>query len=125
MGPSGSGKSDLALRLIESGWQLVADDQTQLSLDDRGSVMASPASGLEGLIEVRGLGLVKVPHEEKAPLLLVVELIPAAQSVERLPAMQQAFLLDQPIKKLKLHAFEASTPIKIRLALKGSLVNVD
>ncbi len=58
-GPSGSGKSDLALRLIDGGAQLVADDQTLLRRAG-GRVLASAPPAIAGLLEVRGVGVVRV-----------------------------------------------------------------
>ncbi len=90
LGPSGAGKSDLALRLIGIGFVLVADDQVAV-LDG----MAAPAEGLAGLMEVRGLGIVRLPHEAPVALALVLELgtvpgrhpKPAVHSVLGLPMM--------------------------------------
>jgi len=59
-GPSGSGKSDLALRLIDGGAKLVADDQVELALDAAGRVMARAPATLSGLLEVRGIGPAKL-----------------------------------------------------------------
>ena len=82
-GPSGCGKSDLALRLIDQGARLVADDQTELTLEDGDISMTAPAT-IAGQIEVRGLGLLRVPSVAAAPLRMVVDLVPSA-AVERMP----------------------------------------
>ncbi|MHA1114324.1 MAG: HPr kinase/phosphorylase, partial [Alphaproteobacteria bacterium] len=68
-GPSGSGKSDLALRLIDGGAVLVADDQVSLELRD-GGLFASPPAATAGKLEVRGVGIVTVPFDEEAPMRL-------------------------------------------------------
>ena len=81
-GPPGSGKSDLALRLISDGALLVADDRAELTADgDR--VMVSPPPEIAGLMEVRGLGILRLDHRDKAPLGLVLDLVPAT-TVERM-----------------------------------------
>ena len=82
-GPSGSGKSDLALRLIDGGARLVADDRVDL-VREEGRIVASAPARIAGLIEVRGLGVYKIGAVGGAPLGLVVDLVPA-EAVERLP----------------------------------------
>ena len=77
LGPSGSGKSDLLLRLLDHGFALVADDRVEL---DGGIASAPP--GIAGLIEVRGIGLVHWAHVRSAPVRLAVEL----GAGERMPA---------------------------------------
>jgi hypothetical protein len=59
LGPPGAGKSDLVLRLMGRGWMLVADDQVELEPVEPDSLMATPPTALRGLLEVRGLGLVR------------------------------------------------------------------
>lgn len=114
-GPSGSGKSDLALRLIDAGARLVADDQTELRLAGGGIEMRAPAT-IAGKMEVRGLGILSVATVAAATLKLVVELVPAEQ-VERLPEPEFASLLGLSVPLLRLAPFEASAPAKLRLAL--------
>jgi len=116
-GPSGSGKSDLALRLIDAGARLVADDQTELRRSVAGIIATSPAS-IAGRMEVRGVGILKVPAIPSAPLRLVVDLVPA-ERVERLPEPQFCEYLQCSLPLLALAPLEASTPAKIRLALAG------
>jgi HPr kinase/phosphorylase len=126
-GPSGSGKSDLALRLIDGGAKLVADDHVELSLDAAGRVMARVPKTLAGLLEVRGIGILRMDAIRTAPVSLVVDLTPEDQ-VERLPEIETCVLLDQHIRRLALAPFHASTPAKLRLAASrlsaGSLVPV-
>jgi serine kinase of HPr protein (carbohydrate metabolism regulator) len=122
-GPSGSGKSDLALRLIDSGARLIADDRTELR-DIGGTARMSAPATIAGSIEVRGVGILAVPHQASAPLRLVVDLVPAG-SVERLPepAWCRFFAYDIPL--LALAPFEASAPAKLRLALRIFSQRVD
>src|SRR5437588_5560986 len=74
-GPSGSGKSDLALRLIDAGARLVADDQTELRRDGDAIIARAPPT-IAGMIEVRGLGIVRIEALPAAPVALLVDLVP-------------------------------------------------
>lgn len=117
-GPSGAGKSDVALRLLEAGGRLVADDQTHLAKVGR-TLIATPPQSLAGLIEVRGLGIVKLGRGQllaRAPLALLVDLVRPDQ-VERMsePAREKVLGVDLP--KVALAPFEASIVTKLRLAL--------
>jgi HPr kinase/phosphorylase len=123
-GESGSGKSDLALRFLsvpeESGSRpaLVADDQVWVEARGDGTVTASAPETLAGLIEVRGLGILEMPYLASAPLALVCELV-AADAVPRMPPdpWDRTVLAGVEIPSLKLTAFEASAPLKLKLAL--------
>lgn len=115
-GPSGSGKSDLALRLIDAGGALVADDCVVLSRRGPEVVASAPAT-IAGRMEVRGLGIVRVPCAGPAPLRLVVDLV-RPEEVERLPKAEETVLLGVAIPLMHLAPFEASAPAKLRLALR-------
>lgn len=115
-GPSGSGKSDLALRLIDGGGRLIADDRTVVSRDGDRLLAAAPPR-IAGRMEVRGVGIVKMAAAETAPLRLVADLI-ACQDVERLPKPESAMILGVEVPLLRLFAFEASAPAKVRLFLQ-------
>lgn len=120
-GPSGAGKSDLALRLIDSGARLVADDRTDLT-SEGSDLMARPPAVLSGLIEVRGIGILRLHANQvlaAAPVRLVVDLVPAI-AVERMPETLFDILCGIRIPLCQLTAFEASTAAKIRLALGAS-----
>jgi HPr kinase/phosphorylase len=113
-GASGAGKSDLALRLIEDGARLVADDQAVLRrVGNRVLVRAPPA--IAGLIEVRGIGVLRVDSLDEAPLALVVDLVPSGQ-VERIPDNRLEVLLGLDVPLIALAPFEASAAAKLRLA---------
>ena len=72
-GPSGSGKSSLALALIDHGARLIGDDGVALAREgDR--IIASPPPNIEGLIEVRGVGLCEMPIAQPCPLALILRL---------------------------------------------------
>lgn len=83
-GASGSGKSMLALALIDDGARLIADDRVTLS-PCHGRLVAIPPSAIAGLVELRGVGIVRRPVEPMAIIRLCVDLVPA-EDIERLPA---------------------------------------
>lgn len=116
-GPSGSGKSDLALRLIDQGAQLVADDRVDLNMID-GKLHASAPARLRGLIEARGVGIMRIEALAKARLYLVVDLV-AQSDVERLPETTTMDLIGNPIRTIQLNAFDVSAPAKIRLVVRA------
>lgn len=116
-GPSGAGKSDLALRLIDTGALLVADDQVQLRRAGARVVITAPAA-IKGLIEVRGLGILRVPALDAAPLALIVDLV-AASAVDRLPERRAEEVLGCPVPLVVLAPFEASAAAKLRLARRA------
>lgn len=113
-GPSGRGKSDLALRLIDRGATLVADDRYELRASSRG-VIASAPERLYGLLEVRGLGILSVPAIKTTVVRLVVELV-NSDTVPRLPEKSTTGLCGRKITCFALNAFEQTTAIKIELA---------
>ena len=115
-GPSGAGKSDLALRLIDRGAMLLADDYTHIARAGD-AVIGSAPERIAGLIEVRGLGVVPMPHVPQAPVMLVVQLV--AEQPDRHPApLPSCTLCGSALPLLSLKGFEASAPIKIELALR-------
>ncbi len=113
----GGGKSDLAFRLVNNGARLVADDQVELS-NENGAVMARAPENLKGALEVRGLGVASVPHVDRAPVALVVDLV-EADEVERLPEERSVEIAGAALPVIALAAFEASTEDKILLALQA------
>ena len=115
-GASGSGKSDLALRLIDAGARLVADDRTELRRDGT-RLIASPPATIAGRMEVRGVGIVPLAHVAECAVGLAVELV-APDRVERLPSAQSRAWLGVDLPLLALDPFEASAPAKIRLAVR-------
>jgi serine kinase of HPr protein (carbohydrate metabolism regulator) len=113
-GASGSGKSDLALRLIDRGFVLVSDDQTILMRDgDR--LIASAPSRIAGKLEVRGIGIVEMDHAENVPVALLVEL---ASDMERMPDDGRARpLLGVEVPSVWIDALTASAAAKVVVAL--------
>ncbi len=122
-GPSGAGKSDLALRLIEGGARLVADDQVLLQAENGRLVARAPAP-IAGKLEVRGIGIVPVPTQDEAPVVLVADLV-GPHSVERLPDPAHETILGIAVAQVNVAPFEVSAPAKLRLALARSAGTID
>jgi serine kinase of HPr protein (carbohydrate metabolism regulator) len=116
-GPSGAGKSDLALRLIDAGARLVADDQVELRRVG-GQVLARAPAALAGLVEVRGLGIVRVDALKEAPLVLIVDLI-GSDEVDRLPEPRVETVLGLTVPLLAQAPFEASASAKLHFARRA------
>lgn len=115
-GPSGAGKSDLALRLIDRGARLVADDRVDLDRHG-GRVRARAPAALAGLMEIRGLGIVRMPFAAEADVALVVDLVPRGE-VERLPEEQAEKMLGARVRRVAIDPFEGSAPLKVSIALR-------
>jgi serine kinase of HPr protein (carbohydrate metabolism regulator) len=112
-GPSGSGKSDLALRLLDRGFSLVSDDQT-IVRRERERLLASAPPQIAGKLEVRGIGIVDVDNVGDVPVALIVELM---SDMERLPDDRDRTLLGVPVPLVTIDAITASAPSKVALAL--------
>jgi HPr kinase/phosphorylase len=127
-GGPGSGKSDLALRclafaptaLIPLPTVLVSDDRVIVSREENQLFAESPAT-IRGKLEVRGLGIVTVPHVARAQLVLVADLTDP-QHIERLPdPAPTTDLIGVRLPLLQLAPFEAAAPVKLLLALTQSV----
>jgi serine kinase of HPr protein (carbohydrate metabolism regulator) len=114
-GPSASGKSDLGIRLIENGALLVADDRTDLTLDNK-KVLASAPKEISGQMEIRGIGIITLDVIVKTHLSMVVELV-NADAVQRYPTKKYIDFLGVTFPLIHLYPFEASAPAKIHRAL--------
>nr|WP_207537969.1 HPr kinase/phosphatase C-terminal domain-containing protein [Sabulicella rubraurantiaca] len=115
LAPPGSGKSDLVLRLLESGWRLVADDQ--VALRRMGSaLLAAPPPSLAGMLELRGLGLVSGLAWAEAPLHLVARLMPE-EAIPRLPTPETWEAEGVRLPLVALDGRAASAPARLRAAL--------
>ena len=112
-GPPGSGKSDLALRLIDRGAVLVSDDQT-LVRGEGGRALATAPATIAGKLEVRGLGIVAMARVDSAPLALCVAL---GGAIVRLPEPRSRTLAGVTLPELALDPHPVSAPIKVELAL--------
>jgi HPr kinase/phosphorylase len=120
-GPSGSGKSDLALRLIDGGARLVADDGVDLRRQGERLFARLPPGAPEsvrGRIELRGLGILPAPAVAEAPLDLIIDLV-AVDALERLPEPLTIELLGVALPLLRLSAREPSAAAKVRLAVRA------
>ncbi len=120
-GATGRGKSDLALRLIDRGAVLIADDQVQL-VDDGSRLLASVPESIAGLIEVRGIGIVELPSTTGVPVALLVDL---DAEPPRMPPPSFRILLGNSLPVLTLSAFEASAPLKVEHALTRTVAGVE
>lgn len=119
-GPSTSGKSDLALRLIDAGAVLIADDQVRLSLvGDR--LHAGPPACLAGLIELRGMGIMRVPFEEGL-LDLVIDLQASSLAAEPLPEPATISWLGIDLPKIALDAAAPSAVARIKMTLNAERI---
>lgn len=113
-GPSGSGKSDLTLRLLDRGFTLVSDDQTIIKKEGA-RLLASAPPTIAGKLEIRGIGIIDLEHLDNIPVALIVEL---TGEIQRLPDDSR----ERPILGIKLpfitiDAMTASAPSKVSLAL--------
>ena len=116
-GDSGRGKSDLALRALDHGLRLVADDRTEVFVSN-GCLFGSAPRTLAGLIEVRGVGIVPRGALPMAEIHIRVHCAAAPREVERAPDLTPRTLLGVKIPTLAIWPFEASAPLKLILALQ-------
>lgn len=113
-GPSGSGKSDLALRLLDRGFTLVSDDQTVIRRDGE-RLLASAPPQIAGKLEIRGIGIMDMETASDVPVALLVEL---TSDIQRLPDdSRERPLLGVPLPLISVDAMTASSPSKVALAL--------
>ena len=113
-GPSGSGKSDLALRLIDRGFSLVSDDQT-LVRRDGARLLASPPPNIAGKIEIRGIGIIDLENISDVPVALLVEL---TSDIQRLPDdRRERAILGVAVPVVSIDATTASAAAKVVVAL--------
>jgi serine kinase of HPr protein (carbohydrate metabolism regulator) len=115
-GPSGAGKSDLALRALALGLALVSDDRT-LIWNCQGRLFGTCPAPLAGLIEARGAGVMRTGERRLSQILLLVDCMPLAEPVERMPEVERHEILGVQLPVLRLHALEASSALKLQWAL--------
>lgn len=116
-GGSGAGKTDLAIRLIDAGGELIADDQVLVSAQG-GRVIARAPKTIAGKLEIRGVGIVDLPFRETAEVDLVIDLKPG-RDIERMPEPAERMIDGVPLRLVELDGSEASAVAKVRLILKG------
>jgi serine kinase of HPr protein (carbohydrate metabolism regulator) len=113
-GKSGSGKSDLALRLIGRGATLVSDDYT-LVRRVSGRLLATTPANIAGKLEVRGLGVIDMPYSEDVPVCLYVDL---EREQERMPEpIEPVLIAGVKVPVVGINAFEGSASVKVEVAL--------
>lgn len=114
MGASGSGKSDLALRLLDRGFGLVSDDQTIVKKVGA-KLLASAPPTIAGKLEIRGVGIVEMAHVDDVPVALAVEL---TSDIQRLPDdSRERLVLGIGVPLISVDAMTASAASKVALAL--------
>ena len=114
-GRSGAGKSDLALRTLALGWSLIADDRTLVWVS-QGRLYGRAPDALEGLIEVRGLGVIAVPRRPFARIDMVARCV-EPDAVERTPEPRAEIVLGLALPLVAIAACQPSTPAKLGRAL--------
>lgn len=124
-GRSGSGKSDLALRLIDTGAVLVADDQTIIELLSGGLVASAPDT-IRGRIEVRGLGIISLPDAGPTPIGLIVDLMPQ-RDIRRLPVEPELHtsIIGIDVPRIAVDPALPGAVAKIRAALRALRIKSD
>jgi serine kinase of HPr protein (carbohydrate metabolism regulator) len=113
-GPSGSGKSDLALRMLDRGFTLVSDDQTIVRKQGE-RLLASAPPNIAGKLEIRGIGIIELEAQTDLPVALIVEL---TSDIQRLPDdSRERPILGVRIPLISIDAMTASAASKVALAL--------
>ena len=116
-GPTGVGKSDLAMRALESGFRLVSDDRT-LVWASGGEVYGRAPGALFGLIEVRGHGIMAESPLAFARVALRARCVPDGIPIERLPDPAAELIAGIALPSLALRPREPSAPAKLRRAIE-------
>ncbi len=122
-GDSGSGKSDLGLRMIDRGARLVADDRCDLNVIEDQLVVSCPQT-IFGMMEVRGIGILRFECEGAAPVRLIVELCDS-DAIERMPGPRMNEKYGAPVPVIRIAPFEASAATKIIVALGHVLGEIE
>ena len=113
-GPSGSGKSDLALRLLDRGFTLVSDDQTIVKREGDRLIASAPPT-IAGKLEIRGIGIIDMERANDIPVALIVEL---TSDIQRLPDdSRERVILGVSLPFITIDALTASAPSKVAIAL--------
>lgn len=113
-GPSGSGKSDLALRMLDRGFILVSDDRTMVRKEGARLIASAPPT-IRGKLEIRGMGIFEMETVSDVPVALIVEL---TSDIQRLPDDSRTrLILGTGVPLISVDALTASAPSKVSLAL--------
>ena len=113
-GPSGSGKSDLALRMLDRGFTLVSDDRT-IVRKEGATLLASAPATIKGKLEIRGVGIVDMETASDVPVALAVEL---TSDLQRLPDdSRERLVMGIGVPLISIDAMTASAPSKVAVAL--------
>jgi serine kinase of HPr protein (carbohydrate metabolism regulator) len=116
-GPSGAGKSDLALRAIEAGFRLVADDRVTVWASG-GALFGRAPDPIGGLIESRGVGVLREPSVAFAQIVIAVACAACGEMIERMPDIGCVDIGGIAVSSLRIDPFEVSAPAKLRRALQ-------
>jgi serine kinase of HPr protein (carbohydrate metabolism regulator) len=114
MGPSGSGKSDLGLRALQAGFQLISDDYSLVFVSQNALFATAPATIAEKM-EVRGAGIINMPRRLMGRIGVVAHL--QTTPVERMPQGEITAILGLTLPTVRINPFEASAVAKLTLAL--------
>jgi serine kinase of HPr protein (carbohydrate metabolism regulator) len=118
-GPSGVGKSDLALRVLARGGRLIADDRV-LIWASGGRLFGRAPAILAGLVEARGLGVGRARSIAMAEIVLAIDLTPSTERPERIPDPATAVLAGVELPLVALSPREESAPAKLEFALQAA-----
>ena len=120
-GDCGSGKSDLALRLIKQyGAKLIADDRCNIDVKN-GKIVVSCPDNIKNMLEVRGIGIVPIKSAKNTEISLVVELVDDLKKIERMKSKENFMFADACVEKIKIYPFECSAPEKIVIKVESLL----
>jgi serine kinase of HPr protein (carbohydrate metabolism regulator) len=117
-GPSGIGKSDLALRALDAGFRLVADDRVAVFASG-GRLYGKPPETLAGLLEVRGLGVVDCAALPFCEIVLAIRCVADPAAVERLPEPRFAAIMGVSVPVFDLWPREPAAPAKMGRMLRS------
>lgn len=117
IGPPGSGKSDLALRLIDQGANLIADDRIDIFAKNK-KLIAKPPKQITGLLEIRGLGIVKINYKPLGIISLIFRMT-SSGDIERLPKIKNWSMHGIILPLFPLDPFSASACAKVRIAIRN------
>ena len=116
LGDSGSGKSDMSLRMIaQYGAKLISDDRVDIK-NVNNCLIASAPKSIQGLLEVRGVGIVDVPTIDQSEINIVVQLV--TSNIDRMPEKATYEIEGITLPFIKINPFEASSTAKILAALR-------